>query len=221
MFMMSRVTNSSSNGAPNRRQSISQRGDCKHRQQDCGDFGDHSWREGFGSGHRDRLARRAHLESLPELRSGPTDERAARMLGQFLEFSVAAQPLAACVRVLSLARLSNRSGRRPAGRSVRRAVTTARSRSACTSATIRTPRADVRPAAAARLFTRALRRLGIELEHAHLTMTSSTALRSPTRAASRSRCSRRARSRPADWNPQNVTACGEFLEYSFATPLAL
>ena len=40
-FMMSRVTNARSNGAPRQPPDITQRSDAEHRQQDGGDLGDH------------------------------------------------------------------------------------------------------------------------------------------------------------------------------------
>jgi hypothetical protein len=66
-------------------------------------------------------------------------------------------------------------------------------------------------------YARAIRRLGIELEEAHLADDEFNwiGFRDPN---GQPIALLEARTfSPADWNPQNVSACGEFLEYSLAT----
>ena len=135
------------------------------------------------------------------------------MLGQFLEFSFAAAPLARAFEFYrSLGFQPVTVGDQLTDPYV--ALSDGASRSACTTATAGTA-ADVRPAAPARLRA-ALRRAGVDIEQAHSPTTSSTRSCSPIRTVRRY-AARGADVHAGEWNQQNVSACGEFLEYSIPT----
>ncbi len=137
------------------------------------------------------------------------------MLGQFLEFSVAAQPLAASFtfyRSLGFETI-------PVGDLLGDpyiglhdgAVTIGVHERDHPSPALTFVRPQLRA------YSRGLRRLGIELEYAHLKDDEFNRL-AFTDPSGQPIVLLEARTfGPADWNPQNVTACGEFFEYSLGT----
>ena len=207
-FMMMRVTNGRSNGAPVSRQRVAERGHDRTPAQDGGDFGDHGrWSGELAS----RLASDRGARSLPD-GARKSRQTSASMLGQFLEFSVAARPLAASFefyRSLGFASI-------PVGDTLRDPYLALFDGDVAIGLHDRDaagPAAHVRPAAASRLRARATpRSASRSTQAAPAPTTSSTRSASPTRRPGSHAASRRARSRPATGTPKTCPPAASFFE---------
>ena len=187
---------------------VAERGHDEHRREDGGNFGDHDGSSlvgGLRGSRRQQCARKfARIR-----RRGGTDARTvSRVLGS--------RATAGRIRSSSIARSVSRASRSATRCPIRISrCSTAPSRSGSTTASRRAPRLTfVRPGLA-RLRARAAPRSASSSRTQHLADNefNSRRLRGSDRVR-RSRCSKRARFRPAYWDPQNVAACGTFFEFT-------